>query len=521
MVRVGLTLFFLLTLGFFVLFFIHEIALPKVQVNDNLIQGGIGIICAFFGFIAYSMVGEQRFLNGMHPLKDINFQGDEEEIIQQFKNMMAFTYSSYFLPGRGRAYRKEVVQRYASYLLSIGREDAEAIKIYLKAFLYDPKNSRFRTPLLASLGQGENLTNKEIDLLLVMLKAYEFEDEFIANYLATVFLKKNQFSTQSEPLFLKAIQNQSKEAREIIKFVLPLLLKKKRRDPYALEFYLSALNYRPLEVEQIREILGKVYYEQLLKASHPEIHSQCEKIYNELSPSQRAQVMEQVDRNRIGRQLRRIRLFTSEDTKIMKALKVRMGIVRSGYRFFFESLAGIKDFFLGLLKKLILKTLDGLIWFSRQGMRTKLIAFVFLVLLGAFVFQPGRYNFFDGKQKAAIPEAANPPVSPKGPPIATVLPKKQINSIREKREHTIQIAAFTSQKQADRMVQNLKGKGVDGVYVVKSVRSSGGHWYKLRVGKFPGKTEASRFARDLKEKKWIRNYFIIALPKKAKTSPPT
>ena len=87
-------------------------------------------------------------------------------------------------------------------------------------------------------------------------------------------------------------------------------------------------------------------------------------------------------------------------------------------------------------------------------------------------------------------------------------------SKKEKRVYTVQIAAVVSAKQANRMVKKLKKKKVDNLYVVKSQRRSGGHWYKLRVGQFSSKREASEFANQLVAVKTVKNYFIISLPKK-------
>jgi septal ring-binding cell division protein DamX len=59
----------------------------------------------------------------------------------------------------------------------------------------------------------------------------------------------------------------------------------------------------------------------------------------------------------------------------------------------------------------------------------------------------------------------------------------------------------------------LKGKGVKGLYIVKSKQRSGGHWYKLRVGQFASKNKASEFANQLVAAKIVKNYFVISLPK--------
>jgi septal ring-binding cell division protein DamX len=82
----------------------------------------------------------------------------------------------------------------------------------------------------------------------------------------------------------------------------------------------------------------------------------------------------------------------------------------------------------------------------------------------------------------------------------------------EPRVHTLQVAAFPSSKQAGRVIQSIRKKGVRGIYLVKTKRKAGGHWYKIRVGRFDSKEEARQFADQLVDQKTIRNYFIIPLP---------
>ena len=89
------------------------------------------------------------------------------------------------------------------------------------------------------------------------------------------------------------------------------------------------------------------------------------------------------------------------------------------------------------------------------------------------------------------------------------------DSSKEKnRVYTVQIAAVISANQANKLVRKLKGNGLKNLYVVKSKRRSGGHWYKLRVGQFASKSRASEFANRLVADKALKNYFIISLPKK-------
>ena len=78
--------------------------------------------------------------------------------------------------------------------------------------------------------------------------------------------------------------------------------------------------------------------------------------------------------------------------------------------------------------------------------------------------------------------------------------------------YTLQVAAFTSSKQARTLINSLRKKGVRDVYQMKTKRKSGETWYKIRVGRFDSNENARRSANQLINQKSIKNYFIIPLP---------
>ena len=78
--------------------------------------------------------------------------------------------------------------------------------------------------------------------------------------------------------------------------------------------------------------------------------------------------------------------------------------------------------------------------------------------------------------------------------------------------YTLQVAAFTSSKQALVLIEVLRKKGIRDVYQVKTQRKSGGNWYKVRLGRFDSNESARRFASQLISQKSIKNYFVISLP---------
>ena len=203
--RVGISLFLLLTFGFLTLYFVHEVALPNAAFDDSFIQAALFFICLFIGIFAYGLVGEQKFHNAMYKLKNIPSAVESEEVIDGFQMVLDFTYSSYFLPGKGKRLRDDVILKFANYLLFVGRKDDRAQKIYLKAFLLRPEDPSYRAPLLSIFKEDDDLTSEEVDLLLVILKAGNYSDDSIVNNLASLFLRKRLFASKTEPIFLASV----------------------------------------------------------------------------------------------------------------------------------------------------------------------------------------------------------------------------------------------------------------------------------------------------------------------------
>lgn len=502
LVRIGISLFLLLGFGFFVLYFIHEIALPQVEFDDASIQWALLFICVFLGFSAYGLIGEQRFHNSFHVLRDIRPDKNPAPIIQRFEYLLYLTHSSYFLPSKGRRFREQVVGKYADYLLLMGREDSAALKIYLKAFLQDPKDSRFRAPLLTLLRQGGDLSDKEIDLLLVMLAAENYQDDFITDHLTEVFLQRKKFTARTESLFLNALRSDSPRGEEIIRFVVPPLLAHNRTDPHALQFYLHALRYSIPGAERMRDILARRWCEGILEGIDPVLHEKCGRVFHSLEPGRQDRIREAVENSTLGGKWKKVRLFTREDSRQLEHLKRGLGIDRSLSRRLGEGVLGIVQRLADWGRRGVLQSIDGLIAFTRLPLRVKAITLsVLFVFLLAGLSYKGWYE-----QKSGPSESGSPPGKVQLPPPASQIPQVA-------RVHTIQVAAVTSSSQANKMIRLLKRKGVDRLYIVKSPRQAGGNWYKIRIGRFEGKEEALRLAHRLIEKKTIKNYFVISMPR--------
>lgn len=497
-----MSIFLVFGVGFSALYFLHEVALPNVMFDDFAIQWSIFLICLFFGFVGYGMLGEQRFYNSLHGLKNIPPKSVVENIKNQFESLVDFTYSSYFLPVTGKRFRNLCVLQYADYLLSIGDETPKALNIYVQAFIQSPQNSRFRKPLLSILNRGQELNPQEMDLLLIMFQKEETHDPVLLSYLAGLFLKARQWSGQTEPLFLSALEEKSELSDEIVKFVLPIYLSHKRTDVQALNFYVQALEFSLPEEDQLKTILAQSFCDGNLIGVSPDLHRKCEEIFYQLPEANQTELKSNSDETRVGYKLQKIKLFRKEDLQDLKHLKVEMGLVASKVTLLWGGLEWFARIIKNIAKWVLLRLLDGAFIFGKLPLKIKLGSFA-IILVFILIGLGFKEVWFPIKSQGGfIPQkgASTAPGSSKGK--------------KDDRVYTVQIAAVISAKQANKLVRRLKGKGVKDLYIVKSKRRSGGHWYKLRVGQFTSKSRASEFANQLVAAKTVKNYFVISLPKK-------
>jgi hypothetical protein len=500
--RLTVSFFLVFGVGFSALYFLHEVALPNILFDDLAIQWSIFLVCLFFGFVGYGMLGEQRFYNSLHGLKNIPPNSVVRDIKSQFENLVELTYSSYFLPATGKRYRNLSVLQFADYLLSIGEETPKALNVYVQAFIQSPQNSRFRKPLLSILNRGQELNSQEMDLLLIMFQKEEKHDPILTSYLAGLFLKAGQWSGQTETLFLSALEEGSDFADEIIRFVLPIYLTRQRTDGRALKFYVKALEFSLPEEDQLKIILAQSFCDGNLVGVAPDLHRKCEEIFYQFPITKQAEMEAKSDETRIAYKLQKIKLFRKEDLQDLKYLKVEMGLIASKVSLLWGALAWFARVVRGIGKWMLLRILDGAYLFGKLPLKIKLGSFVviFLFILIGLGFKE-RGFLIKGQGDFISPKEASSVASSSG--------DKEDNRV-----YTVQIAAVISAKQANKLVKRLKGKGVKGLYIVKSERRSGGHWYKLRVGQFASKNKASEFANQLVAVKTVKNYFVISLPKK-------
>ncbi|MFL2948083.1 MAG: SPOR domain-containing protein [Nitrospinales bacterium] len=489
-------------IGFSSLYFIHEVALPNIVFDDWAVQWSIFLVCLFFGFIGYGMLGEQRFTNALHNLKNISPNSLSKNIKFQFENLIEFTYSSYFLPSTGKRFRNLSVLQYADYLLSIGEESPRALSYYVQAFIQSPQNSRFRKPLLSILNRGQELSGQEMDLLLIMYQQEKQHDPVFTSYLARLFLRAKQWSGQTEPLFLSALDEKNELSEEIIKFVLPIYLAHRRTDERALSFFVKALEFSLEDENKIKNILAQSYCEGNLVGVAPHLHRKCEEIFYKLESSQQEQLKSKADETRIAFKLKKIKLFRKEDLQDLKRLKVEMGLVTTKISLIKKGMIWFGLRLRNSGKWVLLKILDGAYLFGTLPFRKKFTALgivSILIVIGMSFKEVWSPNYIQGKNTF------------QGSPRVT---NGSIESKKGNRVFTVQIAAVTSAKQANKLVEKLKRKNIKNLYINKSKRRSGGLWYKLRVGKFSSKNKASEFANQLIASKKVKNYFIISMPKK-------
>ena len=482
-IRVGASLFFLLTFGFLTLYFIHEVALPSASFDDSFIQWAIFFICLFIGFFAYGLVGEQKFHNAMYKLKNISGSMESEEIIDGFQVLIGFTYSAYFLPSKGKNLRNNVVLKFANYLLFIGCKDSRAQKIYLKAFLLKPEDSTYRSPLLSVFKEDDDLTGEEIELLLVILKAGNYCDDIIVNNLASLFLRKGVFSRQTEPIYLSSLKNKSEHSKEIINLVLPILLKTNRSDLFAMNFYLEVYSFEPSEASQTLKIIARAYCDGTWQGIDQILHRRCEAVFENFDHKFRNEMLQNTAEASLSEKIHKLKVLNENDLRLLRKLKIRMGLSAS---------------ILDLLRETVIKLLG----FARIFASKFLIIRTWLFTITLVLFLSLIYRGWLAKQETFFG----------GEDQSIAVKEKQINGLKKLEIHTFQVAAFSSLKQARGFINVLKKKGVRDVYQVKTKKKSGENWYKIRVGRFDSKENAQRFARQLIEQKAIKTYFLISLP---------
>lgn len=504
-VRMGITLFLVLTFGYGALYFIHEIALPGVTLDDRAVQFGLIAVCMFFGFPVYGMFGEQRFLAAYDSMKNVDLQASSRLIKSQFEALMRFTGSSYFLPHYGRRLKNKVVRQYAHYLLSVGDEEHATLNIYLKAFLLDASETQFRNVLVSVLTRKKKLDRHEIDLLLLILRAEDYADREILDYLVTIFLDQQMFTLKSEPVFLQALEQNSKRSDEIVAFMVPRLLTLERKDALSVNFYLKALDRAEAgQKQKIEDRIARCYCEERFRVVDPVLHSRCQKLFEGLNEARQTELMRLTGDERIRERWKQVRLLRREDFKAFGSLKIASGLKRTLMGWVWERIGMLWGLLGRGLRQLVFKLFDALNWTGNLSPTRKiygmLTALVILVVFSLVFQQPDALN---SVQQNSIQES----------PVRLVPPGTQKS---RNKMHTIQVAAVNNKRNAEEIVDRLKRtKKIEGIYIMKTKRKTKGYWYKIRIGKFGSMESAQKFAQNLVEQNIINNYFLVSLEKQS------
>ncbi|CAI2718091.1 SPOR domain-containing protein [Nitrospina watsonii] len=500
-VRLGVSFFLLLTGGFAVLFFIHEIALSGLVFDDRPIKWGVILVSLFFGCLVFGMFGEHRFFKALDGLKLIDLQLPMQQVVPRFESLLRFTESSYFLPRHGRRLKEKVIRQYAQYLLSIGAEDRYALNIYLKAFLQDSTETAYRDMIVSVLTQKRDLEPAEIDLLLLILTTEKFADQEILDFLVSIFLNQQIFTNKSEPVLLQALEKNSPQSAEIIEFLLPILVGKERKDPYSAHFYLNALDRaRPEHRKEIEDLIAACYCEGRFRVVDPVLHGRCEAVFNRLAPDRQTQLMTAANDRKVSEKWKQVRLLRSEDVRRVQRRNRESGVEPALGSRLWAGMGRLWTAFREATRAMVFKLFDGLNWLGGLPLKYKLSA-LGVVMVGIVA---GTLSL----QKAMVAPPKGPPPETNNPVAMPMPPGAQKGAVKM---HTIQIAAVNRKANAEEIVERLRRHKVQGVYVVETKRKTNGYWYKVRIGKFGSLDEAQKSAQKLVEQNIINNYFLVSV----------
>ena len=478
------------------LYLVYEVALQQAVIQGDALKWGLGLISLIVGFTAYGFIGENSFNKSLENLRDIDLKADEKHVIKQFEKLLRFTYSSCFLPGKGKKLRQKVTRKYASYLLGLGKEDPRSLKLYLSAFLQFPEDSKFRSPLISVLTRKKNLDRRERDLLLAMLKAGDYQDVEIFNHLVSVLIQQKQFTSKTEPLFARALENRIEQADQVVEFLLPILLKKKREDAFAIRVYLNILPFVSEAVQsRLKELIGKTYCEAKFFQSNHNLHERCGSEFETLVASDQTRMKETAEDRNVFQKWKKVKIFSGEDIETLESWKSKLGLTRSTASRVYDGGDWFMGHFVWLGKSILLKILSALNLFGAKSLQFKLAAVTSLLII---LFVGFGLVEWDSMSKVDFPKFA------KNEETTTLDPVVE-------RVHTIQIGAVTTQKKVDDILAILKKRNVKDLYVVKVERQNGGYWHKIRAGRFKSEEEAKIFGNRLIDDKAIKNYFVITL----------
>jgi hypothetical protein len=230
-------------------------------------------------------------------------------------------------------------------------------------------------------------------------------------------------------------------------------------------------------------MIARSYCKNTWKDVDSTLHQRCEEVFQSLDYKFRSDMLRKVAESNLSSKIHQLKLLNASDLRLLKKLKIQMGLSMSFFELFGRTYKKLLSFFRILASKfLMIRT-----WF-----------FVLVIISITSLI----YREWQTQQSVFVGE--------EGQVVDTK--NKRLNAFKKGGIHTLQVAAFTSSRQASDLINSLKQKGVRDVYQVTTKRKSGETWYKIRVGRFDSKEKAQMFAGQLFEQKTIKNYFVISLP---------
>ena len=124
---------------------------------------------------------------------------------------------------------------------------------------------------------------------------------------------------------------------------------------------------------------------------------------------------------------------------------------------------------------------------------------------------------------AVVEQPASQPTSlpaedPTPPPEQQPAVREEPAVVREAAEsphgfYTIQLSSWRTQSKANREVRRYQELGLE-AYVQQADITGMGTWYRVRIGRYPGLTEAKNAARSLVdiEESWVDNFGSMEVP---------
>jgi cell division protein FtsN len=113
-------------------------------------------------------------------------------------------------------------------------------------------------------------------------------------------------------------------------------------------------------------------------------------------------------------------------------------------------------------------------------------------------------------KEVPIPPISAPPAGRTGPSQTPKLTTPSLPTTPNRGNLTIQIGSFKDQAEADGRAAKLKSQGVD-ARVVRADIPGKGTWYRVQVGGFASREEASSYGNQLRSKGLVQDFIVTTI----------